>query len=130
MSKSEKILFAEDEKTIAEAFTMMFRRAGLEVTTVLNGKDVMKELEKNKYDLLLLDLVMPDMDGFDVLKDIQKKEIDIPVIVLTNLSQEEEKLKAEKLGAVGYYIKSEVVIADVIDRVREELDKRQTDVVL
>ena len=78
-------------------------------------------MEKEKFDLMLLDLVMPIMDGFGVLEHMKKANNQIPVIVSRNLSQEADLGRAKELGAKDYFIKSDTPINDVISHIKEIL---------
>jgi len=79
--KSKKILVAEDEKSYSRALVLKLKNNGFEVDLAENGEDVLKMLKKKKYDLLLLDLIMPKMNGFSVLESINKNKIKTKVIV-------------------------------------------------
>ncbi|HNV97209.1 MAG TPA: response regulator [bacterium] len=122
MSKqAKKILIAEDERAMAKALELKLRSSGFDAKSVFNGEDAVKELEKEHYDLLLLDIMMPIKDGFFVLEEIKNKNIKIPVIISSNLSQEEDVKKAKNLGAIDYFIKSNTPIASVIEHVKNAL---------
>lgn len=118
-----RILIAEDEVPIAKALKLKLEKSGFEVNIAKNGEEALSMLEEEKYDLMLLDLIMPVMDGFSVLKEIRKKENPIPIIVLSNLSQEEDLKKAEDLGAMDYFIKSDTPIAEVVNIINNALNK-------
>jgi DNA-binding response OmpR family regulator len=95
------------------------KNAGFSVDNADNGKTAIEKTKNNKYDLLLLDIVMPQLDGFKTLEGIRKEDINTPVIMLTNLSQEEEKAKAKKLGALDYIVKSGTSLEAIIDRIKD-----------
>ncbi len=122
MSKKRKILIAEDEKPMAMALDLKLQAEGFETKVAYNGQQVMDLLAKEKFDLLLLDLIMPIKDGFSVLEDIKKKKIKIHIIVSTNLGQPEDKKRVEKLGAEYYFIKAETPINHVVKFVKNILD--------
>ena len=113
----KKILIIEDEKPMAKALELKLSHAGFEAKAVFNGEDGVNELSNNVYDLVLLDLVMPKMDGFSVLREIQKMNITTPVIVLSNLSQEADEEKVRELGAQDFFIKSNTPINFIIEKV-------------
>ncbi|HTY39625.1 MAG TPA: response regulator [Candidatus Paceibacterota bacterium] len=117
----KKILVGEDEHPMAQALTLKLSHAGFEVTNVANGEDVLRSLEAGHFDLVLLDLVMPKLDGFGVLARLKEKKDPTPVIVLSNLGQEEDAEKAKKLGARAYYIKSDTPIVNIVEHVKEFL---------
>lgn len=121
--KNIRILIAEDEVPISKALKLKLEKTGFEVQIAKNGEEALSLLEKGKYDLMLLDLIMPIVDGFSVLQEIRKKENPIPIIVLSNLSQEEDLKKAEELGAMDYFIKSDTPIAEVVNIINNALQK-------
>jgi len=114
----KKVLVAEDEKPMAKALELKLNNSGFTAKAVFDGEEAVEELEKNDYDLLLLDLMMPRRDGFGVLEWLKEKKKKLPVIVSTNLSQETDIAKAKGLGAVDYFVKSDTPIAEVLERVK------------
>ena len=114
---SKKILIAEDEKPLAQVLTLKLERSGFDVRVAVNGQEALDVLAKEKFDLVLLDLVMPKVDGFGVLKELKKRGDATKVIVLSNLSQEEDAKKAKELGAQDFFIKSNTPIADIVEKV-------------
>lgn len=118
MSKTKKLLLVEDEAPLANVLMLELKNDGFSVEHVDNGKDAIAKIKKTDFDLALLDVVMPVMDGFETLEAMRKEGIDTPVIILSNISQEEEKNKAKKLGAIGYIVKSDTTLAEIIDQVR------------
>ncbi|MBT6954828.1 MAG: response regulator, partial [Candidatus Jacksonbacteria bacterium] len=91
---------------------------GFEVSTASNGVEALEVLEKETFNLVLLDLVMPKKDGFEVLTELKEKKNTTPVIVSSNLGQEEDFKKAEELGAVDYLIKSDSTLSQIIEKVK------------
>ena len=112
--KQKRILIVEDEQAIANAMRLKFEHGGLDATIAGNGQEALDILKKEKFDLILLDLVMPVMDGFTTLEALKKQGNKTPVIVTSNLSQTEDQDKAKKLGAVDYFVKSNTPITDVL----------------
>ena len=117
----KKILIAEDEKPMARALELKLNKSGYEAKAVYDGEQAIAELEANKYDLMLLDLMMPKLDGFGVLGVMKEKKIKVPVIVSTNLSQEGDIEKAKVLGAKDYFVKSDTPITGVIEHIKKVL---------
>lgn len=117
----KKVIIIEDEKSMAEALRIKFSHAGFDASAVFNGKEGIDLIEKEKFSLILLDLVMPVMNGFEVLEALQKKNSKIPVIILSNLSQEEDEKHAKALGAKEFYIKSNTPIATIIENAKKLL---------
>ncbi len=110
----KKILIIEDEKPIARVMSLKLTRAGFETKMANDGEEGMNILEKESFDLILLDLVMPKMDGFSTLKELSEKKIKTPVIVLSNLSQEDDEKKARELGAKEFFVKSNTPLSGVV----------------
>lgn len=106
---------------MARALELKFNNSGFEAKTVYDGEEAVVELIKGKYDLLLLDIMMPKKDGFGVLEDIKNKKINVKVIVSSNLSQSEDLDKAKKMGAIGYFVKSDTPISQVVEQVKQAL---------
>jgi len=119
MSKtSKKILIVEDEKAISKALELKLTYEGFDVKTVFNGVEALSLLEKEKFDLILLDLVMPKLDGFGVLEVLKSKGNKIPIIVSSNLSQKEDYQRAKDLGAIDFLIKSDTPVAEVVKKIK------------
>ncbi|MCK5016990.1 MAG: response regulator [Candidatus Peribacteraceae bacterium] len=114
------ILIAEDDTSLLEIMSMQLEKIGYEVRQSTNGKAAVKAIENNKPDILLLDLLMPEMDGFEVLEYLKKKDIHLPIIVLTNLGQEQNSEKTLQLGATECFVKSDTplsVLGQKIERI-------------
>ena len=120
-TKTKKILVVEDEKPMSRALELKLTHAGFGVVSASNGEMGLKILEEQLVALILLDLVMPVMDGFKVLEVLKEKKIKTPVIVLTNLSQEDDEKRARSLGAEDFFIKSNVPIANIVERITQFL---------
>lgn len=123
MEAKRRILLVEDDQVLANVYKTRLELEGFRVAEVFNGEDALSAALKFKPDLILLDAMMPKISGFDVL-DILKntpETINIRVIMLTALSQQEDRERAEKLGADEYLVKSQVVISDVVDVIKQHL---------
>lgn len=121
MAGSKKILIVEDEKPIAKAMELKLNSSGFSAKAVGNGEEALSSLEKEAFDLLIVDLVMPKLDGFGLLEALKEKGITTPIIVSSNLSQDEDFKKAKELGAVDYFIKSNTPISEIIEHVQNIL---------
>jgi two-component system alkaline phosphatase synthesis response regulator PhoP len=121
-TKSIKILVVDDEKAIAKAMQIKLQKLGYEATAVFDGGTAIKELETGQYVLVLLDLMMPVVDGWDVLKAILEKKIKVKVIITSNLSQEEDKRAALELGAIDFLVKSDSTLASIAEKVKSYLE--------
>lgn len=119
----KKILLVEDDTALASVYHSRLDLEGFDVKEVHDGEDALSAAIAYKPDLIVLDAMMPKISGFDVL-DILRNTSDtanIRVIMLTALSQPKDKERAEALGVDEYLVKSQVVINDVIDRVKHHL---------
>jgi DNA-binding response OmpR family regulator len=125
MKISKKILIIEDEKTLARALELTLGRAGFNIRVVFNGEDGLALLEKETFDLILLDLIMPKMDGFGVLRRLVELQIKTPVIVLSNLSQESDAKKTKAFGAKDFFIKSNTPINTIVEKAAKILKKSE-----
>lgn len=120
----KKILLVEDDQTLSESYSQRFIAEGFEVKKVTNGEEALSAALAFKPDAILLDIMMPKVDGLNVL-DILRNTPDtanIEVIVLSALSQQEDIDKAKALGADDYLVKSQVVLADVVEKVKQKLN--------
>jgi CheY-like chemotaxis protein len=119
MNQKVKILIADDNRAIAMTLELKLKQEGFETKLVSNGKEAIDLLEKEKFDLLLLDLIMPEMNGFDVLRALNQKGIKIPVIVDSDLSQAEDVDKVKEMGAVDFFVKSDTSTAEMVEKVKQ-----------
>lgn len=117
----KKILIVEDEKPLARVMGLKLNSAGYATTTVFSGEEALAILAKEGFDLIILDLVMSKVDGFGVLLKLNEKGIKTPVIVASNLSQREDMEKAKKLGAVDYFVKSDITLVEIVNKVKRHL---------
>ncbi len=121
MAIQKKILVVDDEKPLSEALRLKLTHSGFEVKTAGNGEEALKLLEKEDFDLVLMDLVMPQMDGFQVLEKLAEKKPKAKVIVTSNLSQEEDFTRAQNLGAVKYFVKSDTPLSEIVHNIETTL---------
>ena len=123
MDTKKKILLVEDDEALANVYKSRLDIEGFETEWVGNGEDALASATSFKPDLVLLDAMMPKISGFDVLDILRNtpETANIHVIMLTALSQPKDKERAESLGVDDYLVKSQVVIGDVIERVRHHL---------
>ncbi|MCA9390183.1 response regulator [candidate division WWE3 bacterium] len=121
-SPSKTVLVVEDERPLARALEMKLKEAGFEVDVMDNGKSALEAVSQKTFGLIILDILMPKMNGLKFLEEMVKKNIEIPVIVASNLSREDEIKEAKRLGAVDYFIKSETSLGDIVSIVEERLN--------
>lgn len=119
----KKILLVEDDDALANVYVMRLKGEGFDVTRVSNGEDALAAAKEHKPDLVLLDAMMPKVSGFDVLDILRNtpETANLKIIMLTALSQETDKQRAQGLGVDDYLVKSQVVISDVVDRIKYHL---------
>ncbi|MDD5103223.1 MAG: response regulator [Candidatus Peribacteraceae bacterium] len=117
----KRILIVEDERPLAHALELKFRHEGFDTHICLDGEEALKEVTEGKYHVILLDLIMPRMDGFTFLQEMKNRGVKTPTVVLSNLGQDEDKTRAQSLGAVGYFVKSNTPIMEIIKQVQSLL---------
>ena len=120
---AKKILLVEDDDALASVYQTRLLAEGFDIKRVPNGEDALAAALSYKPDLILLDVMMPKVSGFDVLDILRNtpETTNVKVIMLTTLSQDSDKERAESLGVDDYLVKSQVVIADVVDRIKQHL---------
>ena len=120
-----KILYVEDDQFISEIYIRKFEASGFEVKNAVTGKEVLRDLKTDLYDLVLLDLVIPEMSGIEVLKELKEnpeyKGVNTPVIVFSNLSSEDDRKQCLDYGAVGFISKTELSPSGVVEEVNRFL---------
>jgi len=122
---SKKILFVEDESALQKTFGDVLPKEGYDMISALDGEAGLKLAKERKPDLILLDLILPKMDGFEVLKQL-KKEVEtkaIPVIVLTNLERVVDIEKAIEAGATTYLVKANYTLEEVLEKIKKALSE-------
>lgn len=123
--KSEKthVLVVEDDTFLANIYKMKFEMEGFKVSVSENGEVGLKDVKTKKPDIVLLDILLPKMDGFMVLEKLKadKEVANIPVILLTNLGQKDDVEKGKKLGAVDYLIKAHFKPSETVNKVKKVL---------
>jgi DNA-binding response OmpR family regulator len=123
MTKGAKLLVVEDDKSIRELYALKLNKVGFEVLTAEDGGKGWDLAQKELPDLILLDIMMPVMNGFEVLKKLRKNNDtkDIPVIILSNYGEVDQMTQGFLVGATDYLIKAEHTPSDVVDIVNETL---------
>ena len=120
----KKILLVEDDETLAAVYKQRLELEGFEVNHVDNGEDALATAVKFHPDLILLDVMMPKLNGFDVLDILRQtpETRNTHIIMMTALSQPKDEQRAKDLGADDFLIKSQVVIGDVVERIKHQLN--------
>lgn len=123
LSSPKRILLVEDDDNLAAVYLTRLEAEGFNAKRVANGEDALAAAGAYKPDLIVLDVMMPKVSGLDVLHILRHtpETTNIKIIMLTALSQEGDRQRATSLGADDYLVKSQVVIADVVDRIKQHL---------
>ncbi len=118
-----KILVVEDDKFLREMITRKLDRENYEVVQAVDGEEGEEKIKEERPDLVLLDLILPGIDGFTVLERVkQDPEVkDIPVIILSNLGQKSEVERGLSLGAIDFLIKAHFTPGEIIEKIQETL---------
>jgi len=119
----KKILIIEDDKFLRELIAQKLIKEDFEVSEAMDGEEGIKKIKEEKPDLILLDLILPGIDGFEVLSQMKKEPAlaPIPVIILSNLGQKDDVEKGLKMGAIDYLIKAHFTPGEIIDKIKVAL---------
>jgi len=125
--KKKKILIVEDDEGFRDIVKTSFQGTEFETITAEDGEEGLKKEEEEHPDLILMDIMMPKMNGIQMAKKLKKDGITVPIIYLTNANDEERISEVMEMGDgnVDYVVKTEVRIGDIIERIRKRLTKNQ-----
>jgi DNA-binding response OmpR family regulator len=122
-----KVLIVEDEAFLRELYVDTLSPEGYEVSTAVDGEDALNKIRQQKWDIILLDIILPKMSAFQILEafnaDSNNKNIGTPIIILTNLDSDFDIKRALSLGGSTYLIKSQITPGDLVKEVKLYLDK-------
>jgi len=120
---AKTILIIEDDKFLRELIAKKLIKEGYEISEAVDGEEGMKKVKEEKPDLVLLDLILPGIDGFEVLSRMREESAlaSIPVIILSNLGQREDVEKGLRMGAVDYLIKAHFTPGEIIEKIKNTL---------
>jgi len=123
MVTKNKILLAEDDEFLSSLIKNRLVKEGFSVETAKTGDEVLTKVSSFSPDFLLLDIILPGKLGFDILTELKAKEEtkNLPFIVLSNLGQESDMKKASDMGAIAYYVKSKIMIDEIVKKISEVL---------
>ncbi len=126
--KGQRILTVEDDQFLRKLFVQKFTTAGFTVKDAMNAKEAFSVLENWKPEIILLDLILPDISGFEILATLKKDERfkDIPVIILSNLGQKQDIDRAMSLGAEGFMVKASFTLEEITEHVQKVLAAHST----
>lgn len=124
-NSAQKILIVDDDPFILDMYILKFKEQGFDVETARDGKGGLDRAESYQPNVLLLDIVMPVMDGFDVLSELKKRGTarNMKIILLSNLGQKSDVERGMELGANDYIIKAHFTPSEVVEKVRDLLKK-------
>lgn len=128
MAEDKKILLIEDEAFILDMYKIIFTKEGFIVEAASDGEEGLAKAEGGNYDLVLLDIMLPKMNGLDVLREMRKegsKAKKTPVFLLTNLGQENIIKQAFKIGAQGYFMKANLLPQQIVSEVRDFFKEKE-----
>ena len=118
-----KVLIVEDNVDLVDAYELVFEKEGFDVEVVFDGKQALEKLKTFHPEIVLLDIMMPYMNGFEFLQEVRKTDKDLIVVVNSNLSQDAEIKKSFDLGANEYLRKSDYTVFTLVDKIKQFLKK-------
>ena len=126
-AEKKKVLIVDDDEFLLEMYALKFKEEGFLVEIAETGRIALEKVQSVKPDVVLLDVVLPEMDGFSVLQKIHdEKKTDLPLIImLTNLSQKDDTERGMRLGADDYVVKAHFTPSEVVEKVRKLLAKKK-----
>jgi len=119
MAGTKSILIVEDEKPLQHALELKLQHEGFTVTVASNGRECIDFVKNGTFDAVLLDLIMPELDGFQVLEQLKQLPNMPAVFVLSNLSQHEDEERVLALGARKFFIKSDTPLTTIVDEIKQ-----------
>ena len=126
MEESKVILLVDDDLTLREMYDERLKAEGFDIIQASNGDEALRKAKENKPNIILLDIMMPKVNGFDVLKELKADSDlkDIPVIILTALIQDVDRVQGKKLGATDYIVKSETMPGEVLAKIKNAIGQK------
>ncbi|MFH1180800.1 MAG: response regulator [bacterium] len=120
----KKILLVEDDPFLIDIYKTKFKEAGFSVDVATAGDEGLRKLTEEKFDLIVLDIVLPQVDGWEILKKIKENEQlkPIPLVILSNLGQRQEVEKGLALGAKKYLIKAHYTPSEIVEQIKKIID--------
>lgn len=123
MPKNKKVLVVEDDHFLAKIYKIKLAKEKIDAIVCSDGNEALNLIKSEKPALILLDMVLPGMNGFEILEEIKKDKIikQIPVIILSNLGQDADIARGKELGVIDYFVKSDISIHDVVKKIKENI---------
>jgi DNA-binding response OmpR family regulator len=115
---TKRVLIVEDERPLSHALELKLQHEGFETVVASNGKECLRLIDESTFDVVLLDMIMPEMDGFQVLDQLKTRPTMPVVFVLSNLSQQEDEARVMAAGAKKYFIKSNTPLSTIVEEVK------------
>ena len=125
MADTPKVLIVDDDMTLRELYEERIKTEGYTIISAADGEEAIAKANSEKPDIILLDIMMPKINGIDVMKMLREKDETkaIPIIILTALIQEIDKIKDMMQPSDGYLVKSEIMPKDVVEKIKDSLSK-------
>ncbi len=122
-----RVLVVEDDKLLRDILAMRLSKEKFHITYAIDGESALTQIKEHKPDIILLDIILPGINGFEVLKKIKEDEAtkDIDVIMVSNLGQEEDVKKAKDLGAKDFFVKANFTAEEITQKLREFMATRK-----
>jgi len=126
MEAGKTVLLVDDDLTLREMYEERLKAEGFNIVQATNGEEALQKAQEIKPNIILLDIMMPKVNGFDVLKELKSSDElkDIPVIILTALIQDVDRVQGKKLGAADYIVKSETMPGEVIAKIKNAIGQK------
>ena len=126
MEEGKNVLLVDDDLTLREMYEERLKAEGFNIIQATNGEEALQKAKESKPNVILLDIMMPKVNGFDVLKELKADDElkTIPVIVLTALIQDVDRVQGKKLGAADYIVKSETMPGEVIAKIKNAIGEK------
>ena len=127
MATNVKILLVDDDEFLLDMYSIKFREAGFDIENAKSGEEALEKMKQTPYDIILLDIIMPQLDGFEVLQRMKKDNLSpgSVVIILSNLGQKEDIERGLYLGATDYVVKAHFTPREVVEKVKFHLSKKK-----
>ncbi len=122
IKEKKKILIVEDDRKLIEALSKKLTKSGFDVVLAYNGKEGLERIKFQKPNLVLLDIMMPVMDGITMLKELRKTDKETPVIILSNLSGDDKLSEALASGSYEYLVKTNYSLEDLVKKIKKVLE--------
>src|SRR3990167_7152282 len=126
MEQGKTVLLVDDDLTLREMYEERLKAEGFIIIQATNGQEALDKAKQAKPNVILLDIMMPKINGFDVLKQLKADELlkEVPVLILTALIQDVDRVQGKKLGAADYIVKSETMPGEVIAKIKNAIGEK------